>query len=419
MCNGAGVCRKTAGGVMCPSYRGTLDERHSTRGRANALRSAVLGGPAGYGAGARPRWDDAETMQTLDLCLSCKACKSECPSNVDVARLKAEFTAQRYRAAGRVPLASRLLGHVRALNQAGSIAPGLADYLANLPPVRRMAGRLLGLAPQRSLPRFARSLYRTARIAPPPPGAPRVVLYGDCFTTYNEPGIGHAAIALLRHLGYGVLLPRAGCCGRAMISMGLLDDAIATATRTLEALRPLIEDESVEAILVAEPSCLASFKDDWLALRMAAPLELRRKLAAKAFLIEQFIEQRWDRHPMRPPAPADGPPPVVFHGHCHQKALWGEQTSTDLLRRLVGDERLTILPSGCCGMAGSFGYLAHRYDLSMKIGELSVFGAVRPLPAEAAICAPGTSCRHQIHDGTGRHALHPVELAWSLLRPDR
>jgi FAD/FMN-containing dehydrogenase/Fe-S oxidoreductase len=411
MCNGAGFCRKTTGGTMCPSYRGTLDERHSTRGRGNALRLAISGQLARDGHG-RPDFSDAGTIATLDLCLSCKACKSECPSNVDIARLKAEYTAQRYRNEGQVPLAARAFGNVRRINQLASLAPGLANWVNAWPPARAVMNRLLDLASRRSLPTAGRSLYR--QFEPEASGdssaAPRVVLYGDCFVTYNEPHIGMSAIRVLRALGYHVLLPRVGCCGRAMISNGLLSDAIVTADATLADLRPFIEDPNVLAILVAEPSCLSAFKDDWLQLKLTTPIEQRRRLAGKSFLIDEFIDRFWDEHPRRPAIKAADGTNVLFHGHCHQKALWSDQASSGgLLRRLLGD-RLTVLDSGCCGMAGSFGYAAHRYELSMKIGELSVFPPVRAAGTDVLIVAPGTSCRHQIHDGTGRNALHPIEV---------
>lgn len=431
MCNGAGFCRKTAGGTMCPSYRGTLDERHSTRGRGNALRLAISGQLRRDGSG-QPDFADPATMQTLDLCLSCKACKSECPSNVDIARLKAEYTAQRYRGQS-PPLSARAFGHVRRLNRMMSLAPALANAINALPPMRWVLNRLLHLAPRRSLPRVGKSLYRqfssaldaqkthgsavgfekekpTALPWVAAPDAPRIMLFADCFITYNEPNIGLAAVRVLRALGYEVLLPKVGCCGRAMISNGLLPDAIATADRTLDDLRPFIDDPNVRAILVAEPSCLSAFKDDWLQLKLRTTRELREKLAGKSWLIEEFIDRFWADHPRRPVlSPDRAGPQVILHGHCHQKALWGDQTSGNLLRRFCGD-RLTTLNSGCCGMAGSFGYVSHHYDLSMKIGELSVFPPIRASASNTIVAAPGTSCRHQIYDGTGRRALHPIEV---------
>ncbi len=411
MCNGAGFCRKTSGGTMCPSYRGTLDERHSTRGRGNALRLAISGQLRREQTG-RPDFSDAATIETLDLCLSCKACKSECPSNVDIARLKAEYTAQRYAWDG-VPLYARVFGHIRKLNRLASIAPGIANAVNEFPLVRAIMNKALGLAPQRSMPKFARSLYRDA----PRHNAgatQKVVLYGDCFMVYNDPHIGRATIRVLEALGYEVLLPKVGCCGRAMISTGLLADAIKSADATLKQLRRFVDDPIVRAILVAEPSCLASFKDDWLQLKMTSPMALRKRLADKSFLIDEFVDKYWDTHPKPVASSRRSGPPVILHGHCHQKALWGDQTSSAILRRLVGD-RLQVLPSGCCGMAGSFGYLEHKYELSMRIGELSVFPPVRAAASDAIIVAPGTSCRHQIHDGTGRTAIHPVELIAELL----
>jgi Fe-S oxidoreductase len=397
---------------MCPSYRGTLDERHSTRGRGNALRLAISGqfGNASNG----PDWNDPDTMHTLDLCLACKACKSECPSNVDIARLKAEYLAQSYKAAGKTPLKAKVFGHVRTLNRLGSILPGVSNFVGSLEFVRSIMNRVLKLAPQRTLPKYERSLYTwfASRDLVGTRPAQKVVLYADCFATYNEPHIGKAAVAVLEALGYDVLLPKVGCCGRAMMSTGILADACRSADRTLADLKTYIDDDSVKAIVVCEPSCLASFKDDWLSLNIATPIATRKKLAGKSWLVEEFVDRFWDAHPKKP-TPKKLAEPVVLHGHCHQKALWGDQTSSALLKRLA--EQVTVLPSGCCGMAGSFGYDVSKYELSMKIGELSVFPPVRQAPADAVICAPGTSCRHQIHDGTKRQAIHPIELAARVL----
>ena len=290
--------------------------------------------------------------------------------------------------------------------------------------------RVLGLAPGRSLPAFAPSLHRW--FARPRPRAGRgdplvaamtrstrprvkVVLCADCFATYNEPHVGQAAVRVLEALGYEVELPRIACCGRAMISTGLLGAAIASADRALATLRPAAEGDSVRAVVVCEPSCLSAITDDWLMLKLDTPLALRKKLAGKSMLVEDFIERFWTQHP-KPPAIRKNPPAVVLHGHCHQKALGGDETSARLLRRLTGG-RLTVLPSGCCGMAGSFGYLADKYDVSMAVGELSVFPPIRLADADTVVCAPGTSCRHQIKDGTGRRAIHPIALAADLLCP--
>lgn len=411
MCNGAGLCRRMSPGVMCPSYRATLDERHATRGRGNALRLAITGQFDADGVSGKPKWDDEETIKTLDLCLSCKACKSECPSNVDIARLKAEYTAQRYKEKG-APLSSKVFGHVRTLNQLGSIAPGLSNWVNSLPPVRAVMNKALGLAKKRSIPAFAPSLFKwfERRRSVHMHNRPVVVLYADCFVTYNEPHIGRAAVKVLEACGYEVRLPNVGCCGRAAMSTGLLPDAIVMADRTLDVLTRELADPAVQAIVVCEPSCLSAIKDDWLHLKLKTSLEARTKVAAASWLVEDFVDSAWDKHPVKP-AFKTGAPPVILHGHCHQKAMSSDATSARPLRRVTGDPKsVSALPSGCCGMAGSFGYLEHRYDVSMKIGELSVFPPVRNAPETAVICAPGTSCRHQIHDGTGRKAVHPIEF---------
>ncbi|HEY3325281.1 MAG TPA: FAD-linked oxidase C-terminal domain-containing protein [Planctomycetota bacterium] len=464
MCNGAGVCRKTAVGVMCPSYRATMDERHATRGRANALRLAITGqlspdslsperesaerakqdrgegeavlprpaegrGPGGGVCGsaatsaAKPDWNDAGTIETLSLCLSCKACKTECPSNVDVARLKAEYTAQRYAQKGGAPIQARVFGQIRLLNALGSMMPNLANFVNSLSLTRAIMNPLLGLAPQRTMPRYERSLYNWFKKRPVAEQSanPKVVLFGDCFVTYNEPRIGQAAVRVLEALGYQVELPEVSCCGRAMISTGLLEEAIRTADRTLEKLRPYITDPQVKAIVVCEPSCLATMKDEWLQLKLKTDISLRKELAAKAIMVDEFIERDWEIHPTPPSLlgkGAGGLGSVVLHSHCHQKAIWGEQTASAFLKRLVG-ERLSVLPSGCCGMAGSFGYKKENYELSMKIGEQSLFSLLKNVPPDAIVLAPGTSCRHQIHDGTARTALHPIELAAQILLPQK
>ncbi|MDX2114012.1 MAG: FAD-linked oxidase C-terminal domain-containing protein [Planctomycetota bacterium] len=442
LCNGSGVCRKKQGGTMCPSYMGTLDERHSTRGRGNALRLAITGQLSGeFGAtGAPPLWNDPETLETLNLCLSCKACKSECPSNVDIAKYKAEYLAQSYRATDTIPLKAQAFGRVRLLNRIGSAFAPLSNWVANHPLHRALIDPILGLDKRRTLPAFATSLFRRTRrdrdgsVRPggggggagregPGPDAPCVILYADCFTVYNDPHIGEASIALLRALGYRVLLPDAGCCGRAPISTGLLAEAQRCAERGTSVLEDLMKRSGALAVLVCEPSCLSSIKDDWQTLRRPAdrasdaPGESvrarRAALASKSMLVEDFLERHWDDHP-RAPRFRQPTGAVVLHAHCHQKALWGAETSARLLRRIAGD-RVRVLDSGCCGMAGSFGYTADRYDLSMKLGERALFPAVRAMGEADVLITPGTSCRHQVHDGTSRRGLHPVEYALSML----
>lgn len=452
LCNGSGVCRKKQGGTMCPSYMATLDERHSTRGRGNALRLAITGqlaspnsfsgGGKGQGGGrAGPSaalWNDPETLETLDLCLSCKACKSECPSNVDIAKYKAEYIAHSHRAAGRTPLQARVFGNVRLLNRIGSALSPVSNWLVNSRLHRAIVNPLLGLAPERSLPTWGRDLFTQVErssddarwvhgglfkalvVGASETNAPSVVLYPDCFTVYNEPHIGMASIRVLRALGYRVAIPRADCCGRAAISTGLLTSAARLSTHAAAAIGELFDEMNPLALLTCEPSCLSTMKDEWLTLRrpLHAPGIMPTKdslslLASMAMLPEDFIDRQWDSHPRRQEFRApEGL--VALHAHCHQKALWGVETSARLLRRIAGG-RVRVLDTGCCGMAGSFGYTADRYELSMKIGALTLFPAVRALGPDDIIVAPGTSCRHQIHDGARRESVHPMVLADRLL----
>ncbi len=405
-CNGAGVCRKTRGGTMCPSYRALRDERHATRGRANALRLAISGQLSGD---CRAAWNDPETIATLDLCLSCKACKSECPSNVDVARLKAEYTAQRFEITG-VPRRLRALARVRPLYRAGSALHGLMNLLAGFPPAANLARLALGIHRDRSLPRFGRSLHGWIRARRTPAGArPAVVLLPDCFTMYGEPKIGRSAVELLERLGYRVILPKTGCCGRGLISSGMLREARGVCRETALALESALREGSAQALVACEPGCLSAIKDDWLDLDLDLDPGRLRDLASRSFLVEQFVEERYADHPQRPDPQPWTRGDVLLHPHCHQKALWGGETSSALLRRLLGD-CLTTLDCGCCGMAGSFGYGAAHYRLSMEIAGLDLLPALRARPA-AVIAAPGASCRHQVRDALGREAQHPVEIA--------
>lgn len=421
LCNGAGVCRKKSGGTMCPSYMATLDERHSTRGRGNALRLAISGQLAPHappGGTGIPAWDDPDTLATLDLCLACKACKAECPSNVDIARLKAEYLAQCYRVRGRVPFRARALAHVRRLNRVGSALAPVVNALGRTPPVRRLLDRVMGFDSRRTLPRFARSLTRqwldVRGVEPDCPSgdAPVVLLFGDCFTMYHEPGIGLAARRLLEAFGYRVHLCNAGCCARPAISLGALDQALTAIADTLVRLEQAVASNNASAILVLEPSCLSAIHDDWRWLRVPVSVERRRALAERTFLVEDFLHRGWAQHPNRP-AWRTADRPVLFHAHCHQKALWGPESSAGMLRRVVGDH-LRVLDAGCCGMAGAFGYLAEHFDLSMRIAELALLPAVRTAP-DALVLATGTSCRHQVRDGVHREPMHPVEYLAACL----
>ncbi|MCH8823359.1 MAG: FAD-binding protein [Planctomycetes bacterium] len=415
MCNGAGMCRKQHGSTMCPSYRALIDERHSTRGRANALRLAITGQLSIDGQA--PNWSDEQTIKTLDLCLSCKACKTECPSNVDVAKLKAEYTAQGFAANKHIPWRTRLFGNVRTINQVSSAMWPVADLVNRTPPTAAIVKWLLGIDPRRSLPRNSKSLYRwfdKRSNETKGKDQPTVILLPDCFTTYSEAQIGIAAVNVLEKFGYRVVLPKLGCCGRAQISLGLLRQAQDVCRNTASKLLQCVKEENAIAIVGCEPSCISAIKDDWLDLDISLDQDVLKKLADQTYMIEDFLEAEWHEHPNQLSFSDNANDnSVLLHGHCHQKALWGMESTTNLLKRIVGN-RLQVLDSGCCGMAGAFGYTKVHYDLSMQIGELSLMPAVRS-NENAIILAPGTSCRHQIKDATNRIALHPIELIASAI----
>jgi FAD/FMN-containing dehydrogenase/Fe-S oxidoreductase len=411
MCNGAGVCRRKHGGVMCPSYQSTLDERHSTRGRGNALRLAITGQVNLVGTNSSGAlFDDQGTKDTLDLCLSCKGCKSECPSSVDISKLKSEFLAQGYQSAGRTPVSVRIMSNIHRVNKLGSQFPQLTNMMNSIPPVRSLINHALKIHPKRALPKMhppvrRRDISQSTK--------PKVVLLSDTFTTHNDPSIARASVRVLEAFGYDVGIETVSDFGRAAISLGNLEFAINDAQRTLDQLKHLIDDDEIVAFVIPEPSCLSAAADDWTDLNLNRDVDLVNKFKSKAALPEAFIESWWDRHPTTPDfGSLDGR--IMIHGHCHQKALWGDITSSAIFERLYPG-MVDVLETGCCGMAGSFGYADHRYDLSMKIGEQALFPAVRRASMQDIIVAPGTSCRHQISDGTSRKSLHPIEALAQLL----
>ncbi len=403
MCNGVGVCRKKLEGTMCPSYMATRDEEHSTRGRANALR-AVLSGqvPAAEFTGRR-------LYEVMDLCLECKACKAECPSNVDMAKLKYEFLAHYYRASG-LPLRNRLFGRIESLNRLGSRLAPLSNWVAGSRLQRWVLERLIGIDRRRPLPHFAGETFtdwfsRRQKPAAAPRG--EVVLFHDTFATYNAPDIGKAAVQLLERAGYGVRLVDKKCCGRPLISKGLLEEARAHATWNVERLLPYAERGV--AIVGLEPSCLLTLRDEYVDLLRS---DAARRVAKQSFLLEEFLEQErrrglaipFGRNRRR----------ALLHGHCHQKALVGTGPTVSVLK-WAGLE-VEEVDSGCCGMAGSFGFEVEHYDLSVALGNRRLAPAVKAAGADVEVVAPGISCRQQIEHLTGRRAKHPAEVLWESLR---
>jgi FAD/FMN-containing dehydrogenase/Fe-S oxidoreductase len=381
-CQRIGACRKTGQGTMCPSYMATREEEHATRGRANALVKALSEPDPARALG------DERLHEILDLCLECKACKSECPLSVDMASMKAEFLSH-YNAIHGTPLRSRIFASIRTLNRLGSaFAP-----LSNLP----APTGLIGITSKRPRPRFEReNLIRWNRKRARRTGRP-VTFLADSFTTFTEPGVGRASIELLTAAGYDVRLEHAGCCGRASISKGLLDDARAKAEALTERL---LQTEG--PITGCEPSCLMTLREEHVQLLGD------RGIAARTALVEELLLDA--DLPLRNPTPQR----IVFHGHCHQKALAGTSATVELLRRIPNTE-VVELDAGCCGMAGSFGFEAEHYELSMRIGGLRLFPAVRREPAETIVAATGVSCRQQIQHGTGREARHPVQIVRDAL----
>ena len=405
-CNGNAYCRRTSGGAMCPSYRATRDERHATRGRANALRLAITGQ---LGDTNKPAWDDPEVLETLDLCIGCKACRSECPAEVDVAKMKAEYLAQSYRAGRGPSLRTRLKGDVRTLNRIGSLLHPVSTRLIQHGPLAWGMKRVMGVASSRTLPGFGRSLRRWhERRDPTSQDRPTVLLYPDCFTTWSEPDIGRDAIRLLEAFGYRVVMPRTGCCARTLISAGLLDKASVVIGQSAAALHAAIVEHDAVAVVAVEPSCATTLQQEWQELRTSASEDVVKRIAELSDTVEGFIASNMGSHPATPTFKSCTMP-LPIHQHCHQKH---RATLTEVFLRCCGWPQAEVIDTGCCGMAGAFGYEARHEQLSREIGEQSL-DALRDHVGPVAAC--GTSCRHQLADVMRLTGVHPVSLAASAL----
>jgi len=407
-CNGSGDCRKTqlSGGTMCPSYMATRNEKDTTRARANILREFLTLSPK------ENRYDNREIYEVMDLCLSCKGCKSECPSNVDVAKLKAEFL-QHYHDANGVPFRSRLIAGFSTSAALGAIAPRLYNFFVGSPLIKRISG----FAAERSMPSLARTtLLRWYRSHSRVSASRRVYLFADEFTNYLDTAIGIKAILLLEHLGYEVIIPSHMESGRASLSKGLVRKAARIAAHNVRVLAPLITEET--PLIGIEPSAILTFRDEYVDLVPSDQLEAARILAGNTFLIDDFLAREIERGNITSSQFTAERREILMHGHCQQKALSSVAGSVKVLS-LPENYTVRTIPSGCCGMAGSFGYEKEHFELSQKIGELVLLPAVRAASSEVIIAAPGTSCRHQIKDGTGRRALHPVEVLFEALQSPR
>ena len=391
-CNGMAVCRKLDAGTMCPSFMVTLEEMHSTRGRANSLREAMRG--------SLPRMKSEEVREALDLCLACKACKTECPVGVDMARYKAEFLAQHHREHG-IDRKSMFFGRVHDFAKLGGRLPGIANLGQRLagPAIRAAAG----MDSRRDMPALTRKPFRREFGRRPRSvlgGRATVILFDDTFHNYFDPAPLHAAVTVLERAGYEVRLPKAQvCCGRAAVSKGLLEHARDLQRELLETLLPEVERGAW--IVGIEPSCILTLRDE---LPDLVRDDRAGKLASASVMLEEFLASLPEWRPGRLERKA------VVHGHCHQKAIIGMGPTTEVLSRVEGLE-FRVLDSGCCGMAGSFGYEKGHYEVSKACGERVLFPAVRQAAADDLVVAPGFSCRHQISDFCGgRRSLHTAEL---------
>ncbi|MEO0469128.1 MAG: FAD-linked oxidase C-terminal domain-containing protein [Bacteroidota bacterium] len=406
-CNGSGDCRKSHhwGGTMCPSYMATRSEQDTTRARANVLREMLT-----RSTEANP-FAHEEIKEVMDLCLSCKGCASECPSNVNVALLKAEFQYQYNKTHG-VPFHHRAIAHVSRLNRLGSLAPPITNFFLNhFGPTKS----ILKVAKERSLPPLQNTtLRRWARRKLRQPNQPigKVFFFADEFTNYLDTGIGIKAIQLLTRLGYTVQLVAHQESGRAALSKGLLNRAQKIARQNVAIFADVVNSET--PLVGLEPSAILGFRDEYPRLVSENMRDKARALGQNALMIDEFLAREVKAGRIKAEQFSSQEKKILLHGHCHQKALSSVQHTADILS-LPTNYSVDTIPSGCCGMAGSFGYEKGKYELSMQIGELVLFPAVRAAEAETIIAAPGTSCRHQIADGTQRKALHPVEILWEAL----
>ena len=406
MCNGSGDCRKSnlIGGTMCPSYMATRDEDKTTRARANVLREYLT----------RPQkdnvFDSKEVLQVLDLCLMCKACKSECPSNVDMAKFKAEFLQQYYDQHG-FPMRSLLIAYLPQINRVGMMFSPITNLITG----SKLFKKLIGFAPEREIPELSKLSLRkwyNKPISLEKNKIGKVFLFADEFTNFNESHIGIRAILLLNKLGYEVVIPKHQESGRTYLSKGLVRKARQIATFNVLQLSEIVSEET--PLVGIEPSTILTFRDEYTELVDKPLQEKARTLATNALMFEEFIVREMEKGNIRSGQFCTDNKTIRLHGHCQQKAVASTLPTVQMLQLPV-NYKVQEIKSGCCGMAGSFGYEKEHYELSMQIGELDLFPTVRKATSEEIITAPGTSCRHHIEEGTGRKVVHPVEVLWEAV----
>ncbi len=408
-CSGSGDCRKTeiTGGTMCPSFMATRNEKDTTRARANMLRQFLTNSTQ------QNRFDHEEIKEVMDLCLSCKACKTECPSSVDVAKMKAEFLQHYYDANG-APFRAKLIANFTKSQQLGSLVAPIYNFFAQNPVFSRWIKQIVGFAANRSLPTVhyvtLKKWYKSHKQEGDFKG--KVYLYCDEFTNYNDTAIGITTIKLLNALGYQVVIPDHLESGRTYLSKGFVKEAMKLANRNVRALSGLISEDS--PLIGIEPSAILTFRDEYLTLTEQALRSDAQRLANNSLMIDEFIVREIAKGNIQKEQFTQESKHIKLHGHCYQKAfhLVG---FTEKMLSFPAHYNVEVIPSGCCGMAGSFGYEKEHYDVSMKVAELVLLPAVRKTEGATIIAAAGTSCRHQIKDGVGRTSFHPAEILYDAL----
>lgn len=418
-CSGSGDCRKTVvtGGTMCPSYMATRSERDTTRARANVLRQLITQSDTTT-EGKLLLGESAKVgLEILDLCLSCKACKSECPSSVDVAKMKAEFLQQYYDEFG-VPFRTKLIANFTNQMKLASSFSGIYNFVFSNESLRKIANNLVGFHPKRTMPLLAKQTFeswfnrRETNQQLAIKSTKKVYLFSDEFTNYNDVEIGKKLVELLQKLGYEILLPKHIESGRTYISKGLIHEAQRIANENVSFLSEQITEDI--PLIGIEPSAILTLRDEYLDLVSENLIEKATKLAENTYLFEEWFEKEIEKGNIKKEQFTNEAKLIKLHGHCHQKSV-ASLTPTKKVLSFPINYTVQLIPSGCCGMAGSFGYEKEHYDVSMKIGELVLFPTVRQQPDNVLIAASGTSCRHQIKDGTNRMAKHPIEILWEAL----
>ncbi len=410
-CNGSGDCRKTelSGGTMCPSFMATRNERDTTRARANVLREYMTQ------SSISDPFSSEEVKDILDLCLSCKGCKSECPSNVDMAKIKAEWTHKYYQREG-VPFRAKQIANFTKGMKLASHVGVLYRIFMSIKPLEFVFKQILGFAPKRSLPQLnkqAVSKWYRKRFKPSSQGGRKVTVFVDEFTEFNDFNVGRDAISLLDELGYQVQIISGIESGRTYLSKGFLDEAREIAERNIETVYKMLDEDFV--LVGIEPSAILTFRDEYIDLLRDEQKEKATKISECVFTLEEFLSKEWDSGRISRDQFTTDQQEIFVHGHCHQKAL-SSMTPTKKILEIPENYKVRMIPSGCCGMAGSFGYEKEHYDLSMEVGELVLFPKVRTLENEQLVVAAGTSCRHQIKDGTDRDSHHPAQVLYRALK---